>query len=68
MSTTETTATPAERAKALHGRLAEIAPYPDTDEAMTAQSVAAYLARRAQVISRQQLGGVAPWDRARSTC
>ena len=54
MSTTETT-TPAERARQIRERLNEIAPYPDTDEATTARSLARWLAMRSAVINHQQL-------------
>lgn len=60
--TTETT-TPAERAKQISDRLLEIAPYPESTDTATALDVARYLAVRAQVISHQQLGTVAPWSR-----
>ena len=61
MSTTEATGT--ERAKQIRARLNELTPYPDTDDAATAKSLAAWLAMRSQVISQQQLGTVAPWSR-----
>jgi hypothetical protein len=54
MSTTETT-TPAERAKQIHDRLAELGPYPRNSEDVTAASLARYLAVRAQVLNRQIL-------------
>jgi len=59
---TETTA-PAERAKQIRDRLAEIAPYPDTDEATTARSLARWLAMRSAVISHQQLSPDVPMSR-----
>jgi hypothetical protein len=54
MSTT-TEPTPADRAKQIRDRLNEIAPYPDTDEATTARSLARWLAMRSAVINHQQL-------------
>jgi hypothetical protein len=62
MSTTETT--PAERAKQIRDRLAEIAPYPDTDEATTAKSLARWLAVRSAVINHQQLSADVPLSRS----
>jgi len=61
MSTTETT-TPAKRVKQICARLAEIAPYPEHGE-VAADTLARWLAVRAQVIYRQQLGIDAPWSR-----
>src|ERR1039457_3912158 len=61
MSTTETP--PAERAKQIRDRLAEIAPYPDTDEATTAKSLARWLAVRSAVINHQQLSANVPLSR-----
>ena len=60
--TTETTA-PAERAKQIRDRLAEIAPYPATDETTTAKSLARWLAVRSAVINHQQLSANVPLSR-----
>jgi len=54
MSTTETIA-PAERARQIRDRLAELGPYPSSIEDVTAASLARYLAVRAQVLNRQIL-------------
>jgi hypothetical protein len=62
MSTTETT--PADRAKQIRDRLAEIAPYPDTGEATTAKSLARWLAVRSAVINHQQLSADVPLSRS----
>ena len=59
---TETT-TPADRVKQIRERLHEIAPYPDTDEATTARSLARWLAMRAAVINHQQLSADVPMSR-----
>ena len=61
---TETT-TPAERAKQIRARLAEIAPYPDTDEATTGRSLARWLAMRSAVINHQQLSPDVPMSRSK---
>jgi len=63
-TTTETTA-PAERAKQVRERLNELAPYPATDEATTARSLARWLAMRSAVINHQQLSPDVPMSRSR---
>jgi hypothetical protein len=63
MDTAEETA-PDERAKQIHARLAEIAPYPMTAEATTARSLARWLAVRAAVINCQQLSPDVPMSRS----
>ena len=62
MGTTETT-TPAGRAKQIRERLNELAPYPHTDEATTARSLARWLAMRSAVINHQQLSPDVPMSR-----
>jgi hypothetical protein len=59
---TETT-TPAERAKQIRDRLAELAPYPDTNETTTGRSLARWLAVRSAVINHQQLSSDVPLSR-----
>ena len=59
---TETT-TPADRVKQIRERLNEIAPYPDTDETTTAQSLGRWLAMRSAVINHQQLSPDVPMSR-----
>ena len=53
--TAETTTQEADRAKQIHARLGEIAPYPQAIRDVTASGLARHLAVRAQVIHVQQL-------------
>jgi hypothetical protein len=61
---TTTEQAPADRAKQVHARLDELAPYPESAEATTAQNLARWLAVRAAVINHQQLSPGTPMSRS----